>query len=380
MVNNRKNNPSKQKAHYSPEKNPRIFLGPVEIANVVGIISNVLRNKGIRVTAVTSVISPYFRGMRYDNILTFQGNRLQRISKRAYYFLKYFLQHDAFVFLFGRTLLPYNLDLPFYRLFRKKTVMWFMGSDIRHYESLEVAARKAGVKYFVSKDQGTGPKAFKRKLRMIHMVEKHVDFIICGHSYAQLLTRNYLGKDVDSKIYLPLDVENIRYNNVPNEIPLVIHSPTAPKLKGTPYIVNAVEQLKNEGYDFVFRLFENTSNIVVRKTLTEADIAVDQLFATGNGMFATEAMAAGCAVLGGNIPEFSRRPKELPVIHTDPDNIYENLKILLENSELRRELGEKGRRYVEKYHDSRKIADDILKLLEGNIKGLNSYNSNSVST
>jgi len=83
-------------------------------------------------------------------------------------------------------------------------------------------------------------------------------------------------------------------------------------------------------------------------------------------MFATESMAAGCAVLSGNIAEFSGFPPELPVIHTDPDNVYQNLKMLLENSELRRELGEKGRRYVEKYHDSRKIASEFLKLLTRN--------------
>ena len=37
--------------------------------------------------------------------------------------------------------------------------------------------------------------------------------------------------------------------------------------------------------------------------------------------------------------------------------------MLLENPELRQELGEKGRKYVEKYHDSLKIADDFIKLI-----------------
>ena len=43
--------------------------------------------------------------------------------------------------------------------------------------------------------------------------------------------------------------------------------------------------------------------------------------------------------------------------------IYQNLKMLLDNPELRQELGEKGRKYVEKYHDHRKIADDFLNLI-----------------
>jgi len=64
--------------------------------------------------------------------------------------------------------------------------------------------------------------------------------------------------------------------------------------------------------------------------------------------------------------QFSGFPRELPIIHTDPDNIYRNLKMLLENPELRRELGDKSRRNGEKYHDYRKIADDIVKLITEN--------------
>ena len=68
-------------------------------------------------------------------------------------------------------------------------------------------------------------------------------------------------------------------------------------------------------------------------------------------------------MLGSSIPEFSGFSSELPTIHTDPDNIYQNLKMLLGNPELRREFGEKGRKYAEKNHDHRKISDDIIKLI-----------------
>jgi glycosyltransferase involved in cell wall biosynthesis len=349
-----------------PNRNLRIFIGPNEIANVNAILASALREKGIRVTAVRYNMSPFFEGMRYDVALNFQGlNKLQMIFKYLYHFLKFSLQHNAFIFLYGRSLLPYNLDLPLLKLFHKKTVMWFLGSDIRHYESVEAATRKMGVKYRQSEAYREKPKTLKRKLRMIHRVEKYVDYIITGPSIAQLLTRDYLGKEMANRIYLPLDVGSIRYNNIPNPRPVVVHSPSHDATKGTSYVLKAVEQLKSEGYDFDFHLFRNMSNIKVRQTLSEADIAVDQLFAAGPGMFALESMAAGCAVLGGNIPEFAGYPRELPVIHTDPDNIYQNLKMLLETPELRRELGEKGRRYVEKYHDHRKIADDFIRLLTG---------------
>jgi glycosyltransferase involved in cell wall biosynthesis len=344
------------------EKDMKVFIGPVEIANIGATLASALRERGTRVTVVTTRRSPFSAGMKYDKVLDFQDlSKLRKAFRYLYHFPEFFFRHNTFVFLFGTSLLPYNLDLPLLKLFCKKTVMWFVGSDIRHYESLAAAAEKAGIQHYMSEEylrmqREAGPKALKRKLRMIHMAERYVDHIISGPSYSQLLSREY------SRFYAPLDFRTIRYNSVPNSRPIVVHAPTS-EGKGTSYVVEAVERLKKEGYDFEFCLLRNTSNAKVREMLSKADIAVDQLFDSGPGMFALESMAAGCAVLGGNIPEFSGFPKDLPIVHSNPDNVYQNLKTLLENPELRRELGEKGREYVEKYNDSRKIADDIVKLI-----------------
>ena len=246
--------------------------------------------------------------------------------------------------------------------------MWFIGSDIRHYELFEAAAKKAEVKYYFGMyDDRKKLSNLKAKKRMIRRVERYADYIISYPYMSQLLTRQYY------TIFVPVDIQNIRYNNTPNPRPIVVHAPSDDIKKGTSYVVEAVQQLKKEGYNSDFHLFQNTPNKVVRETLANADIAVDQLFGHAAGVFGVEAMAAGCAVLGGNIPEFSGRPQELPVVHTDPDNIYQNLKMLLESPKLRRDLGAKGRKYVEKYHDSRKVADDILLLLSGNSESLTSY-------
>jgi hypothetical protein len=266
------------------------------------------------------------------------------------------------------------LDLPILKLFGKKTVVWFLGSDIRYYKAVEAAAKKVGLKYYMSEErlrveQQSGPLRLLRKKMMIRIVEKYVTHIISGLSFSQLLTTPY------HPIFIPIDVSNIKYSNSPNLRPIVVHAPSNDAVKGTSYVLRSVEQLKSEGYDFDFRLFRNISNIEVRRALSEAGIAVDQIFTFSHGMFALEAMASGCAVLGGNVPEFSGFSKELPIIHTNPDNIYQNLKMLLENPDLRRELGEKGRKYVEKYHDHRKIADDILKLITTGKAGITYYPS-----
>jgi len=104
-------------------------------------------------------------------------------------------------------------------------------------------------------------------------------------------------------------------------------------------------------------LVENTPNSKALQIYGEADIIIDQLRTGSHGIFAIEAMAMGKPVLCYIRDDlFSKYPPGLPILNTNPDNIYDNLKLLIENPELRVELGKKGREYVERVHDSKKIA------------------------
>ena len=157
------------------EKDLKVFIGPARIGNMSSLLASAIRERGIKVThAINQITSIRAEsGMEYDILLNFPGpdfqglNKLRKILKYLCYSLKFFLQHNIFIFLSGLSLLPYNLDLPILKLFRKKTVMRFVGSDIRHYESLTAAATEAGIKYFIGKGQRTEPKALKKKLRMV---------------------------------------------------------------------------------------------------------------------------------------------------------------------------------------------------------------------
>jgi glycosyltransferase involved in cell wall biosynthesis len=344
----------------------KIFIGPVEIGKIGGTLASAFREKGIKVTAVRHRPTPIQEGMVYDQTFQLtQGNIFHYIVNMSMWsrlFINAFFQHNAFIFLFGKTLLPYNLDLPLLKLFGKKTIMWFLGSDICSYEEIEKGLMQIGMKYYLPESMRESPDEIERKKRMIRRIEKYVDYIISDPPIAHLLNRNYLGKDPESLINLPIDLGKIRYNNLPNTIPIIIHAPTNEEIKGTAYILEAVKRLEKEGYSFDFRLCKDMSNTQVLELLSKGDIAIDQLFSALGGWFADEAMAAGCAVLGGNIPQLSGTP-DSPIIHTDPTNVYDNLRLLLENPDLKQELGRKGRSYAEKYLDHRKVADIFLRLL-----------------
>jgi hypothetical protein len=144
--------------------------------------------------------------------------------------------------------------------------------------------------------------------------------------------------------------------------PLLVHSPSAPNAKGTKYILEAVECLKTR-YDFDFKLVENMPRREALEIMKRCDIYIDQLILGSHGAAAVEAMAFGKPVVCYINPIIGKNyPPELPVFNANPDNIAEKLETLIKNADFRRELGVKGRQYVEKYHGDKKAADDLVEI------------------
>lgn len=126
-----------------------------------------------------------------------------------------------------------------------------------------------------------------------------------------------------------------------------------------------IDGLIKEGYKIEFKLLENLPNSEVREWINISNIVVDQLLIGWRGAFAVESMALAKPTLcyiNEDLKREVKYAKNLPLVNTTPDTIYDNLKLLIENPELRKELGEKGRKYVEEVHDSRKIAKQMIEL------------------
>ena len=138
---------------------------------------------------------------------------------------------------------------------------------------------------------------------------------------------------------------------------MIVHSPNHRKIKGTEFIIKAVNELKQEGLQIEFLLLEGMKNSRVKQALERADILVDQIL-KGYGLNLVEGMAMKAAVIsnleGDEIPiKVYRRYSflnECPALNATPENIKEQLKTLILNPALRNELGDAGRQYVEKYH------------------------------
>lgn len=137
----------------------------------------------------------------------------------------------------------------------------------------------------------------------------------------------------------------------------ILHAPNHRAFKGTDDLVAAVGRLKGEGLLVELDLIERSPNEEVREAMQRADVLADQFIAPGYGLAAIEGMASGLPVLC-NLDDQTATPLfdsrsflgECPIVSTPPERLDHNLRRLIGDPGLRRDLGTAGRRYVEKYH------------------------------
>lgn len=137
----------------------------------------------------------------------------------------------------------------------------------------------------------------------------------------------------------------------------VMHAPNHRGIKGTEFLLAAVDALRAEGLDIDLELVEGRTNAEVRRLMRDVDVLADQFILSGYGLAAIEGMASGLPVLCNLEDERVMRiyrlysfVGECPIVSASPELIAERLRTLVTQPEMRRRLGEAGRRYVERFH------------------------------
>ncbi len=253
------------------------------------------------------------------------------------------------------------LDLKIAYFFKKVIAITYQGDDARQgaycrEKYLIHFAHEVSSNYYSKKGD-------ELKKKRIDRVNKYVDLIYAVNP--DLL--NVLPKrakfipyaNIDPKYWIPV------WGEENPEIPHIVHAPSHREVKGTKYIIEALEKLKAEGVTFKYTLVENMSHQKARKIYETADLLVDQLLAGYYGGLAVEFMALGKPVICYMREEDmhylpSGMWDECPIINATPETIYEVLKdwITTRKKELL-PLGKKSRTYIEKWHDPIKIAKAI---------------------
>jgi hypothetical protein len=147
----------------------------------------------------------------------------------------------------------------------------------------------------------------------------------------------------------------------------VVHATNHSKYKGTHFLIAAIEELKSEGYPVELILVEHMSNREAKSIYEQADVIADQFIGCAYALFAIEGMALGKPVmcyLRGDLFQYHPEWAECPIVNTSPDNIKEQLLMLINDSKLRQELGQKGVEYVRKYHSLEAVGSQLDELYE----------------
>jgi hypothetical protein len=319
----------------------------------------------------------YFKDLIYDldfDSSSASSSRFQRIytafarrANCAFALSGLIKECDAFLFMWGDSLLPFNLDYPILKRAKKKLITAFLGSDVRYWqafeqemESLDVADEIRPFLDYLKTSRYRSHYAIKKHL--VDYAERYADLILSQPGLAQLQSRPYM------RFNIPLDLSQYRFNIPNREIPLLLHAPSNRGIKGTTYVFEAIQKLKEEGLRFEFRLIENMQNYEIRDLLSEADIVIDELFAETVAVLSTEAMASGTVTLVRYMPEYAKVPPGCPAVNVTKDTLVEKLREIILDRNLRKHLAELGLPYVKANNDHIAVTRQILSWLEGEIE------------
>jgi len=240
-------------------------------------------------------------------------------------FLRLLPHTDVFHFYFGWTLVPRKVQWPLLKAARRKSVLHFLGSDIRGKTPAELAyARGADARIVGSYDA----------LRWVP--DAHV-----------------VPPGLDLNEYKPPPSEDRRRA-------VVLHAPSSRKRKGTEHVIAACE-----GLDVELDIVEGLRHDEARRHYERADIVVDQLNAGWYGIFALEAMALGKPVLSYLRPEAVQQTElelgvEVPIVPVTKETLRDRIAELATSAGERLRIGASSRAYVERVHDADQGAERLI--------------------
>lgn len=300
------------------------------------------------------------------------GSKLgSRYSKRLllfvwpwiYNFLKYVRWADILHWYSGAMALPLGLDLAIVKHLGKPSIVEWQGAEIRIPE-VEFADNPY---YAVAVADGREYNRYENLQQSRRLQKRFRDAgFVCSAAPGMV---QHIQKDIFPNYYiLPRRLILSDYQPVFPQTdvkkPIVVHAPTAPISKGTPVVLRTIEQLKPH-CNFEFRLIQGIPRSQVLQILKKADILLDQFVVGDFGSVSLEAMALGKPVVCYIKPTLAAQyPSDLPIVNATQETLPNVLEELINEPELRRNLGQRGRAYVEKNHNALEVAKKLKGIYE----------------
>ena len=297
------------------------------------------------------------RQLPYDRVLANKGDsRFTKFVKRAHFLCEVAKQCSLVHYHGGVILRSHSHHLFEGRFLANKQIpmiMSFGGGDARI-----ISEARAKNPYFYRQPN---ERRDEKTCAYLKSISRYIRYVATDYEMMSYVEPYF------EKCYLfrqPVNLNCFKFNALQlDRPPVILHVPTEPLVKGTKYVVDAMERLKSEGYKFEFRLKRQLTQSQMFKEIAACDIYIDELLCGSHGVTAVETMAAGKPTLTYIRPDLVPKfPAEMPLVNTNPDTVYEKLKELICEPALRADLAHRSRLYVQKYHDVNVVVAELIKI------------------
>ena len=332
----------------------RILHAPSNIAGIAGLLARAQRHLGYDATSVEYVQHSYAFAADRTLGLSRDAGPIKKVATVGKFALEAMRQYDVFHLYFGNTLFPYPYpDLAMLRALGKRIIFHFCGCDVRNRAATLKQYDVSGCHECVS---------------LVCLGKRHPN---PRRADVALVSTPDLLEFVPGAQLMPGPVDLTKWTpRPPRTTPIshddpvrILHAPSDREIKGTRYLLDAVERLKAAGYPVELLMLEGVPHDRVVEFCGQADLAVDQLLIGAYGTVSIEMMAKGVPVVC-RIREDLRQhyPDDLPIVSASPSDVYDALERLVQRPDTWSTLGMRGTEYVRHEHEMHEVASRVLAL------------------
>lgn len=365
-----------------PRVSPALVWGSTPIHNFA-LWSRAMEAAGHSSTTFTHPPFAIHERSDWDRVLSEEYPRHSQYVASHLGFLKALREFDVFFLPANGFFLGFQSSALFPNLFRrlhgrvlkyagKKIVLLPYGADAYVYRRVRSAQLQHGLML-----------SYPVPGREQRQISRDLDFWV---DVADVVIPGFMGFDgigrwdvlTPSPLIVDLSFWSSRNQEKPKSRRTVVvgHAPNHRGFKGSEFVIDAVDQLKSEGFDLELLLLEGMTLRQVRDALVrDVDILVEQLLFFGHGLNGLEGMAAGLPVVSNLEAKGPRSVlhsytffKDCPIVSAQPDTVVDVLRDLVSDPEKRAMHGQLGRRYVERWHSpesAQYLFESVIRYLGG---------------
>jgi len=369
------------------KKKTRIFVGLVEVAGYFGNLKKGFLENGVECEFITLDNHKFNYGNEDRNIFSELIKKINKINlknKKIYFRFSYFLsiiprlmlliyilfKFDVIIYSLNSTLLSF-LELPIYKLFNKKIIYVYLGSDSR--------PPYLNGRFVNSGNYNSTYKRSIKKKKIIKKVEKYADYIIDYPPQAHFHERNFISGLTVGFPISGFEEQPKKREKINKDYIRILHAPSSPIIKGSFNIDKYIENLKNKGYNIDFIKIVNKEHSEVIQEIKNCDFVIDQMYSdTPLAGLATEAAFFGKAsIVGSYYVNYINNDVEKRFIPPSafclPEELESKIEYFINNIDQIKEIGRESQKFVKNNWGSKVVARKYMDVINGKIPKSNYF-------